>query len=105
MTKKSPILGYGFKTFPKFKGEFTETEVHESDNHNMYLYLSSQMGIPAVVLFVLILWRMGSVGIRVYRGERGELRAGGGDERRRARGGRLPRQHVRIRGWSTFVSA
>jgi putative inorganic carbon (HCO3(-)) transporter len=68
MTKKSPILGYGFKTFPKFKGEFTDTEVHESDNHNMYLYLSSQMGIPAVVLFVMLLWRLGSVGIRVYRG-------------------------------------
>jgi len=67
ITKKSPLFGYGFKTFPMFKGEFTEQEVHESDNHNMYLYLSSQMGIPATVLFVLILWRMGSLGIRVYR--------------------------------------
>jgi O-antigen ligase len=67
MTMKSPVFGYGFKTFPKFKGDFTETPVEESDNHNMYLYLSSQMGIPAVVLFVLILWRMGSIGIRVYR--------------------------------------
>jgi hypothetical protein len=68
MTKKSPLFGYGFKTFPKFKGDFTETPVHESDNHNMYLYLSSQMGIPAVILFVMILWRTGAVGIRVYRG-------------------------------------
>ena len=26
------------------------------------------MGIPAVVLFVMLLWRLASVGIRVYRG-------------------------------------
>jgi O-antigen ligase len=67
ITKRSPIFGYGFKTFPKFKAEFTEQEVHESDNHNMYLYLSSQMGIPAVVLLLLIMWRMGSLGYQVYR--------------------------------------
>ena len=67
ITKKSPLFGYGFKTFPKFKGEFTEQEVHESDNHNMYLYLTSQMGIPAAVLLLLILWKMGSLGARVYR--------------------------------------
>ncbi len=68
MTKQSPLFGYGFKTFPKLKGEFTDTPVHESDNHNMYLYLSSQMGVPAAVLFLMILWRMGSLGLSVYRG-------------------------------------
>src|SRR4029079_15648399 len=68
ITKKSPLFGYGFKTFPKYKGEFTEQEVHESDNHNMYLYLTSQMRIPAAVLLLLIMWRMGSLGVRVYRG-------------------------------------
>ena len=67
ITKKSPLFGYGFKTFPKFKGEFTDEEVHESDNHNMYLYLTSQMGIPAAVLLLLLMWKMGRLGARVYR--------------------------------------
>jgi putative inorganic carbon (hco3(-)) transporter len=67
ITKKSPLFGFGFKTFPKYKGEFTEEEVHESDNHNMYLYLTSQMGIPAALLLLLIMWRMGVLGARVYR--------------------------------------
>jgi O-antigen ligase len=61
------LFGYGFKTFPKYKGEFTEQEVHESDNHNMYLYLTSQMGIPAAILLLLIMWKMGTLGARVYR--------------------------------------
>ena len=67
MTMQKPITGVGFKTFPKFKAEYTETQVHEFDNHNMYLYLSSQMGIPAVILFVMLLWRLGVLGMRVYR--------------------------------------
>ena len=67
MTAESPIFGWGFRCFPVFCGKYTETWVRESDNHNMYLYLSSQMGVPAVLLFVLILWRMYSLGARIYR--------------------------------------
>ncbi len=70
MTAQSPVFGWGFRSFPRLKSEFTEEPVHESDNHNMYLYLSSQMGVPAVVLFGLILWRMYSLGVRVYRQNR-----------------------------------
>jgi O-antigen ligase len=67
MTLESPVFGKGFKTFPALKGQYTDYDVHESDNHNMYLYLSSQMGIPAVLLFVLLLWKMYSLGVRIYR--------------------------------------
>ncbi|HET9932077.1 MAG TPA: O-antigen ligase family protein [Polyangiaceae bacterium] len=67
MTAYSPVFGWGFRTFPHFKGDFTETQVHESDNHNMYLYLSSQMGVPAVVLLLLIFWRLYSAGVFVFR--------------------------------------
>ena len=67
MTTESPVFGWGFKSFYKLKGQYTETQVDESDNHNMYLYLGSQMGIPAVLLFALILWRMYRLGVRVYR--------------------------------------
>lgn len=67
MTAESPVFGWGFKSFPRFCHQYTEIPVRESDNHNMYLYLSSQMGIPAVLLFVLLLWRMYSLGARLYR--------------------------------------
>jgi len=58
MTLESPIFGKGFKMFPQLKDQYTEVFVHESDNHNMYLYISSQMGIPALVTFLLIFYRM-----------------------------------------------
>jgi putative inorganic carbon (HCO3(-)) transporter len=67
MTAESPVFGWGFKAFPRFKGRYTEVDVPESDNHNMYLYLSSQMGIPAVVVLLLIFWRLYSHGVYAYR--------------------------------------
>ncbi|BAU47917.1 o-antigen polymerase [Sulfurifustis variabilis] len=70
MSLESPLLGKGFKAFPVLKSGYTEFEVHESDNHNMYLYISSQMGIPALLLFVLILYRAYRLGARVYRESR-----------------------------------
>jgi len=55
MILENPILGKGFKAFPKLKSEYTEQYVHESDPHSMYLYIGSQMGLPAMVLFLYIL--------------------------------------------------
>jgi len=55
MILESPILGKGFKGFQKLSSEYTEVEVHESDPHNTYIYIAAQMGIPALVLFLLIL--------------------------------------------------
>jgi putative inorganic carbon (HCO3(-)) transporter len=51
---ENPVLGTGFNTFPHLKGRYTEVEVHESDNHNMFLYIGSQMGLPALATFILI---------------------------------------------------
>lgn len=70
MSLESPLLGKGFKAFPVLKSRYTEFEVRESDNHNMYLYISSQMGIPALLLFLLILYRMYRMGAGVYRRSR-----------------------------------
>ncbi len=55
MTLEDPITGKGFKGFQKLKAQYTESPVEESDPHSMYLYLSSQMGLPALGLFLLIL--------------------------------------------------
>jgi O-antigen ligase len=68
MTLDHPILGTGFKAFTVLKSDYVETEVEERDNHNMYLFISSQMGIPALILFLLILHRMYAMGAALYRG-------------------------------------
>ncbi|MEI2774239.1 MAG: O-antigen ligase family protein [Candidatus Competibacter sp.] len=68
MSMESPLLGKGFATFPMLKSSYTEVQVPESDNHNMYLYLASQMGIPASLIFILILYHTYQLGVRVYRG-------------------------------------
>lgn len=67
MSLESPILGKGFNAFPELKDQYTEYPVEESDNHNMYLYISSQMGIPALLVFVLLLVRMARQGMQLYR--------------------------------------
>jgi len=67
MTLESPVFGKGFKAFPALKDHYTAYWVKERDNHNMYLYISSQMGIPALLVFLLILYRMFRQGGLIYR--------------------------------------
>jgi putative inorganic carbon (HCO3(-)) transporter len=67
MILESPIFGKGFSTFRYLKGQYTEVDVPESDNHNMYLYIASQMGIPALLVFVLIVVRLYRQGAALYR--------------------------------------
>lgn len=55
MILESPIIGKGFKGFQKLKGQYTEKDVKESDPHNTYIYIASQMGIPAMILYLMIL--------------------------------------------------
>jgi O-antigen ligase len=61
------VFGKGFKTFPLLKGQYTEYDVVESDNHNMYLYLTSQMGLPALVVLLVLFYRMYRMGANLYR--------------------------------------
>ncbi len=65
MTLESPIIGKGFKGFPKIKHLYTERPVHEKDPHNYYLYVASQMGLPALVIFLFILLFAFSMGWRL----------------------------------------
>jgi O-antigen ligase len=66
MTLERPILGHGFGSFPQLKSKYTERYVRESDNHNMFLYIASQMGIPALLAFLLVVWRTYSGGRHLY---------------------------------------
>ena len=66
MTLESPITGKGFKAFPYLKSQYTEIPVREADPHNMYLYISSQMGIPTLLLFLAMMAHTGWMGVRVF---------------------------------------
>lgn len=67
MTKESPVLGFGFGSFPVLKGFYTESDVHESDNHNMYLFVASQMGLPALFAMLMVMFRLGWLGLQLAR--------------------------------------
>ncbi len=67
MTLESPLLGKGFKSFPRLKAHYTEVDVEEADNHNMFLYVASQMGLPALAVLLWLLWRTYRAGARLHR--------------------------------------
>ena len=67
MTKESPVFGWGFGSFPVLKGFYTESDVHESDNHNMYLFVASQMGLPALFAMLMVMFRLGWLGLQLAR--------------------------------------
>jgi O-antigen ligase len=58
MTLESPVFGKGFKNFRRLKSQYTEYDVMESDTHNMFLFISSQMGIPALIVFLILIYRI-----------------------------------------------
>lgn len=67
MIAESPLLGKGFGMFPYLKDKYTAVPVPVSDTHNMYLWIATQMGVPALLLFLLICVRMALMGFYVYR--------------------------------------
>lgn len=67
MSLESPFFGKGFGMFPVLKSRYTERSVVESDTHNMYLYVSSQMGLPALFTYILILYATYRAGSKVFR--------------------------------------
>lgn len=57
MIKDKPVLGYGYGVFPKVIGLYVP-QAKEMDAHNTYLILAAEMGIPALLLFLLVLGMM-----------------------------------------------
>ncbi|MEY4563800.1 MAG: hypothetical protein RLZZ618_3077 [Pseudomonadota bacterium] len=62
-----PVLGVGFGGFPVLKGFYTETEVHESDNHNMYLFVATQFGTVGLLALLVVLLRGFWLSLRLAR--------------------------------------
>lgn len=67
MTLDYPLLGGGFQTFPVMKDQYATEPTRENDNHNMFLYIASQMGIPALIVFLVLILRMAWIGLQVHR--------------------------------------
>lgn len=67
MTSESPLFGKGFSGFPMLKAQYTDVAVNESDPHNMYLFISSQLGVPALIVFLLLLFGFFKSSLIVYR--------------------------------------
>jgi len=62
MMAESPLLGKGFKSFPLLKDQYVDGEHEEDDPHSMYMYLGSQMGVPALLLFIFLIFHMFKLG-------------------------------------------
>lgn len=54
MTMESPIYGKGFKMFETLIYDYAGHDIEIADPHNMYFYISSQMGLPALIAFVFL---------------------------------------------------
>ena len=57
MIKDEPIFGYGYGTFPYIIGNYAPN-LPSIDAHNTYLIVAAEMGIPALLIFLLIIFIM-----------------------------------------------
>lgn len=64
-------LGYGFGSFPlllpEYLSRYGERMLSITDAHNMYLLIAVEMGVPALVVFLLIWFVAFGVSVKVYR--------------------------------------
>lgn len=63
MIREHPLFGVGYGQFPKVIGEYAP-EVAGMDPHNNALKIAAEMGIPALVVFIMV---MGLCFLRGYR--------------------------------------
>ena len=54
MIKTHPILGIGYGSFPYFIMQYSKIEA-ERDAHNTYLRIAAEMGIPALLIFLILI--------------------------------------------------
>ncbi|MBC8486002.1 MAG: O-antigen ligase family protein [Bacteroidetes bacterium] len=54
MIRQNPVLGFGFGVFPYYIMDYSEIE-EERDEHNTYLRIAAEMGVPALLVFLSLL--------------------------------------------------
>lgn len=57
MIKAKPMFGFGYGTFPYIIGYFVPV-MKDVDAHNTYLIIAAEMGVPALLIFLLILFML-----------------------------------------------
>ena len=72
-----PFMGVGYKMFPEYiyqyvphNEETAKLPLHHRDGHNAYLMIGAEMGVPALLMFFLLLLFMIRIGLRSYRASR-----------------------------------
>ena len=54
MIKDHPWWGVGYGAFPAYITPYSGGQFHEVDAHNSYLLIAAELGIPALVIFLII---------------------------------------------------
>ena len=54
MIKENPLFGIGYGLFPFYIPSFAP-EVGQMDAHNTYILIAAEMGVPALILFLIVL--------------------------------------------------
>ena len=67
MIKSNPILGMGFDQFQRLSPEHTSEPIEASDNQNFFLYTASNMGLPSLIVFFIIIFSAALRGLYIYR--------------------------------------
>ena len=69
-----PIMGVGYKMFPEYiyqyvphNEETAKLPLRGRDGHNAYLMIGAELGLPALILFLVLLGFMYRIMIRAYR--------------------------------------
>ena len=70
MTREHPWRGVGFGEFPELAPHYSQGRIGYMDTHNTYLFISSQMGLPALAVFLLFLGVLGYYARWLYRHSR-----------------------------------
>lgn len=69
MSAESPLLGKGYDQFQRLAEHYVSEYTKATDNQNMFLYVASNMGLPALAVFVSLLLSFGWRGWRLARRE------------------------------------
>lgn len=67
MTEDSPFLGHGFDQFSSLAEDYVSAPTKATDNQNMFLYTSSNMGLPALISLLTIIIAFGVRGWKLYK--------------------------------------
>ncbi|NLW93922.1 MAG: O-antigen ligase family protein [Chlamydiae bacterium] len=66
MVMRYPLLGVGYGQFPVRVGEY-DSYAAGRDAHNAYLLIAAEMGIPALLVYLMIVFRLLRYSLAIYR--------------------------------------